>query len=479
MKSLLRFQVIGVVTLMTILFVQCGNKPADDNKETRRPNIILCMADDMGWGDVGYNGNAVIKTPNLDEMSLQGIQFNRFYASSPVCSPTRGSCITGRFPYRYGILFANTGHLKKEEISLAEVLKMHGYTTGHFGKWHLGSLTTTEEDANRGGPKHKQHYSVPHENGFDVNFSTESKVPTYDPMITPIGWRGNEEKNRPFGTAYWNENGEKVTDNLSGDDSRVIMDRAIPFIENAVNEKKPFFTVIWFHAPHLPVVAGEEHRKYYADLTENEQHYFGCITALDEQMGRLMQKLDDLGVADNTMLCFTSDNGPEGKSLSPESPGSAGPFTGRKRSLHEGGVRVPGLLVWPDKIKKPFSTKIAASTLDYFPTILEVLGYKLPDSRPIDGVSLLPLINGEMKKRPLPIGFESGDQLAFMNSKYKIYSSDKGESFELYDLAADSTESINIIDQFPDVANSLIQQLLEWRKSCSNSNEGIDYNFSR
>jgi len=475
MKKLIVVMLIRVATVTTVFLVQCGCKPSFDNKEAQRPNIILCMADDMGWGDVGYNGNSIVKTPHLDEMSSQGIQFNRFYASSPVCSPTRGSCITGRFPYRYGITFANTGHLKKEEVSLAEVLKLHGYTTGHFGKWHLGSLTTTEEDSNRGGPKYKEHYSIPHENGFDVCFSTESKVPTYDPMITPIGWRGNEETDKPFGTAYWDENGEKITNNLSGDDSRVIMDRAIPFIENAAKEKKPFFTVIWFHAPHLPIVAGDEHRKYYTDLTKNEQHYFGCITALDEQMGRLRQKLDELGISENTMLWFTSDNGPEGGSLSPESPGSAGPYKGRKRSLHEGGVRVPGLLVWPHAVKKPFSTGIPASTLDYFPTVLDVLGYKLPDNRPIDGVSLKPLINGKMKQRSMPIGFESGIQQAFMNNQYKIYSSDEGKSFELFDITTDSAESKNIIDQFPDVANDLIQQLHEWRASCSNSNEGMDY----
>ena len=141
-----------------------------------KPNIILLMADDLGWGDVGFNGNKTIKTPHLDAMAKNGLKFNRFYAAAPVCSPSRGSCITGRHPYRYGIPFANSGHMKPEELTLAELLKVQGYSTGHFGKWHLGTLTKTVKDANRGGPRSMKHFSPPQANGFDVCFSTESKV---------------------------------------------------------------------------------------------------------------------------------------------------------------------------------------------------------------------------------------------------------------------------------------------------------------
>jgi arylsulfatase A-like enzyme len=143
-----------------------------------KPNVILIMCDDLGWGDVGFNGNKTIRTPHLDAMAKAGLKFNRFYAAAPVCSPTRGSCVTGRHPYRYGIPFANSGHMKPEELTLAELLKKQGYTTGHFGKWHLGTLTKTVKDANRGGPRGAKHFSPPQANGFDVCFSTESKVPT-------------------------------------------------------------------------------------------------------------------------------------------------------------------------------------------------------------------------------------------------------------------------------------------------------------
>ena len=137
------------------------------------PNIVLIMCDDLGWGDVGFNGNKVIRTPHLDAMAKGGMKFNRFYAAAPVCSPTRGSCITGRHPFRYGIPFANSGHMKPEELTLAELLKKQGYTTGHFGKWHLGTLTKTVKDANRGGPRGAKNYSPPQVNGFDACF-TES-----------------------------------------------------------------------------------------------------------------------------------------------------------------------------------------------------------------------------------------------------------------------------------------------------------------
>ena len=171
-------------------------------------NFILCMTDDLGWGDPGYNGNQIIKTPNLDDMASGGLVFNRFYSSSPVCSPTRGSCLTGRHPYRYGIFGANTGHLPKEEITLAGILKGKGYRTGHFGKWHLGTLTKSIKDSNRGGIDGGKHYAPPWEHGFEVCFSTEAKVPTYDPMLTPIGWQGNTDPNKEFGTYYWNKKGD-------------------------------------------------------------------------------------------------------------------------------------------------------------------------------------------------------------------------------------------------------------------------------
>ena len=449
-----------------------------------RPNIVLVMCDDLGWGDVGFNGNKIIRTPHLDAMAKESLKFTRFYAAAPVCSPTRGSCITGRHPYRYGVYFANTGHMKPEELTLAELLKKHGYATGHFGKWHLGTLTKTETEANRGGPRGVAHFSPPQVNGFDVCFSTESKVPTWDPMLRPKGnnsrrWWNPASENVSYGTGYWDEKGKRVTQNLRGDNSRVIMDRAIPFIRAAAKNKKPFFTIVWFHTPHLPVVAGLQYTRMYASHEKYAQHYYGCITAMDEQVGRLRMELRALGVANNTLVTFCSDNGPEGQANS--APGTAGHLSGRKRSLLEGGIRVPGLIEWPGKVR-PGNTTIPAVTSDYLPTILDIIGAEPLEKRPVDGISLLPLIQGKMKERGKPIGFQSAGQVALIGDRYKIYGKgsrknqpDKVIALKLFDLVNDPAEKNDLAKKHPEVLKTMTAQLEKWRASCRKSDSGADY----
>ncbi len=439
---------------------------------TDRPNVILCMADDMGWGDTGYNGHPIIKTPALDEIARTAVKFDRFYAGAPVCSPTRGSCITGRHPFRYGIFFANVGSMLKEEVTLAEVLGGLGYATGHFGKWHLGTLTKTVRESNRGGPKGVKHYSPPWEHGFDTCFSTEAKVPTYNPMKRP----GSE---KPYGTHYWSGPGQMVTDNLEGDDSRVIMDRAVPFIRQAVGEKKPFFAVVWFHAPHLPVLAGPEHRKLYADQPEGAQHYLGCISAMDDQVARLRKELRTRGVADNTMLWFCADNGPEGRKRTPTN-GSAGCLRGRKRSLHEGGIRVPGLLEWPGRFKRPTTVATPCGTEDYFPTVLAALGYELKAGQgqkvlPKDGVNILPIMEGKQTARPRPMGRQSKGQLALIDNQYKLIRPTPGKPWQLYDILADTAEAKDLAADKPDIVAKMAKTALTWQASCARSLTGADY----
>ncbi len=451
--------------------------------EASKPNVILVMCDDLGWGDVGFNGATICKTPHLDEMAAQSLKFTRFYSAAPVCSPTRGSALTGRHPYRYGITFANVGHMKREEFTLADALKTHGYATGHFGKWHLGTLTTKVKDANRGAPGKTEHYSTPAMNGFDVYFSTESKVPTWDPLLVPkkfgpdqsrhYGWVPVERAKdaEPYGTRYWNGAESAVVENVSGDDSRVILDRAIPFIEKSVAEAQPFFAVIWFHTPHLPVVAGKAYREMYGDRPLEEQLYYGCITAMDEQVGRLRKRLRELGVAENSMLFFASDNGPENGT-----PGSAGPFRGRKRSLYEGGVRVPALLEWPAKINQGRSSDYPAVTSDYFPTVLDVLGLKFKGQpEPIDGVSLLPLIEGTMKERPRAIGFQSGGMATLTGNRFKLVVAGNGQPIELYDLLEDPSEKNNVAASNEAVVTEMKGQLAAWQASCADSSRGGDY----
>jgi arylsulfatase A-like enzyme len=449
----------------------------------KKPNIIMVMTDDLGWFDVGFNGNTNIKTPHLDNMAKSGIILDRFYSASAVCSPTRASCITGRNPNRMGIPHANTGHLKPEEITIPELLKKEGYVTGHFGKWHLGILTKKTIDANRGGrEQHFEHYSIPTEHGYDMYFCTESKVPTYDPMIFPASFQSHESKRygwnavsemdevKNYGTSYWKGVEESETENLNGDDSKIIMDRVIPFITDAVNKGNPFFTTIWFHTPHLPVVSDKEHCDLYEGLSKEEQIYFGTISAMDDQMGRLWKHLEDQGQADNTMIWFCSDNGPEDNT-----PGSAGAFRERKRSLHEGGVRVPAFIVWNAALEGGKRIDFPMVTSDYLPTIIDFMEIEYPDERPMDGKSVKGALLGEEKQRNQAIGFMFSNQISWVSDEYKLISKDKGESFELYDLNKDKSEKLDIKEEHSEMVADMMQSLEVWLKSVRNSNNGSDY----
>lgn len=442
------------------------------------------MCDDLGWGDVGFNGNTFIQTKNLDHLASIGMKFNRFYSASAVCSPTRASCLTGRNPYRIEIPTANSGHMKDDEITLAEIFQDQGYATGHFGKWHLGTLTTQIKDANRGKPGDSTHYSTPAMNGFDEYFVSESKVPTYDPMIKPLvydtakgeslryGWAAIEDKNQAqsYGTYYWIGKEKRETVNLEGDNTHLIMDRTIDFITRSNEQDRPFFTVVWIHTPHLPVVADQEHRAIYADYSHEEQIYYGTITNMDEEVGRLWKTLEDLGISNNTMLWFASDNGPER-----QTPGSAGPFRERKRSLHEGGVRVPAFCVWPDQVNGGQETDIPAITSDYLPTILDMLSVSYPDNRPLDGISLKEVLNRKQQARNMPIGFWFREKRSWVTDQYKLISKDNGQTFELYDLIVDKGEQQNIADNHPELVKKMREELGEWIASCERSAKGLDY----
>ncbi len=420
-----------------------------------RPNVILAMADDQGWGDTGYKGHATLRTPALDDMAARGVRFDRFYSGAPVCSPTRGSCLTGRHPFRYGIFFANADNgegpskyaLPAREITLAEVLRERGYSTGHFGKWHLGDFAGEKK-------------SSPADNGFDHYFSTVRKTSTLDP------------------TGYWRD-GERVSPDPRGDDSTAMLDRALPFLKAAVGRRQPFFAVLWFHTPHLPVVGSAELRARFAGHAPQRQHYWAALTALDQQMGRLRRELRSMGAANDTMLWYCSDNGPEGDRLDEKSPGSAGPWRGRKRSLFEGGIRVPGLLEWPARFPKPKTISAACSTSDYLPTILSALGVPAP-KRPLDGIDLMPVLDGRRRKRERPIPFETiGDtrgspKMAWVEDRYKLLTNLEPSGDLLYDLDADPAETVNLADREPARVRSMRQALGEWRESCGRSRDGAD-----
>ena len=360
------------------------------------------------------------------------------------------------------------GRLEASEIPKTTVLKKRGYATGHFGKWHLGTLSKKKGDQKRWGSFAKnpvRYYCPPWERDVDVCFVTESKVPTWNPLLDPgsIKRKGSAPATeKPYGNEYFAGPGETIEENTLGDDSRVIMDRAVPFIRQAVKEEKPFLAVIWFHTPHSPVVGGPKHRATYADRPENEQHYYACITARDEQVGRLRAELAKLDVANDTMLWFCSDNGPA-RQGSPRHVGSAKHLKGYKLSLHEGGIRVPGLLVWPRRSKKPLTVNAPCVTSDYFPTILDALGIDLPADRAYDGASLLPFVLGQRKEREKPIGFlnKEGKEAAWMTHRHKLVSTAKAD--RLYDLLDDPSEKNDLAKKKPELARKLKIELETWK----------------
>jgi arylsulfatase A-like enzyme len=447
-----------------------------------RPNIVLIMADDLGFGDVGFNGNELVKTPNLDALAGDGIRFTRFYSVGPVCSPTRACVQTGRHCIRFGMISVNVGKLPEGEITLPQIAKSKGYTTGHFGKWHLGTMT---KDPELSGPSPKttaQRYAPPWERHYDTTFTTETNVATWDPL-DETGLRIPKHR-----CHFWS-NGVEIKEDWKGSSEKIIMDRAISFVKDSVTAKKAFLTTIWFYGPHSPTRAGKELRDLYPGEKLGRQHYLGSITALDNEVGRLRKALQDLGIERNTLIFFCSDNGPEGTGTpEPEyNPyggvyyGSSGGFKGRKRYLYNGGVCVPAFAVWPGVIKSGRTVTEPICTLDYLPTVSAILGYEMPDDRPIDGTNVLPLLMGEDWTRDKFIPFASNMQrlspsASIIDQGHKLLLwFDSKKKDELYALQEDRAEQRNLFAEKPELANALKTKLMTWLTSARNSYEIGDY----
>ena len=329
---------------------------------TKRPNIVLCMADDQGWGDMGYYGHPELKTPNFDRMATECLRFDRFYAAAPVCSPTRGSVLTGRHPNRFGCF--SWGHsLRPQETTIAEACKTAGYTTGHSGKWHLGWVL-------KGSPVN------PGSSGFDEWLSAPNFFDN-DPILSREGKAVQTE----------------------GESSMVTVDAALEFIRKQVREDQgPFLAVVWFGSPHNPHQAAEEDQRLYAGQEEEFKHFYGEISGMDRAFGKLRNAIAELGIKDNTILWYCSDNG------GLPNLGSTGgrEFKGR---IYEGGLRVPAIMEWPEYIKGPRTTSTPCVTSDIYPTLLDILGIEMPGQPVLDGTSLLPVIRGNRQERRKPIGF--------------------------------------------------------------------------
>jgi len=419
----------------------CAGPARRTEEGARNPNIILCMTDDQGWGDVSYNGLKQIQTPALDAMAAKGMRFNRFYAAHPSCSPTRASVMTGRHPYRMGCIWPGMP-LKKEEMTIAQAVKRAGYATGHFGKWHLNGVAGPGKLIPDSDPL------SPRNVGFDEAFS----VSNYFELDWTFSHNGVPEK-------------------VTGDGSDAIVGAALKFIEENVKQDKPFLAVIWYGSPHVP------HKPLAADLKKaGGSAYYGEMVGVDRSMGTLRRGLRRLGIADNTLVWFCSDNGSWLDPAAPSAHGSNGPLRGRKGELWEGGVRVPGLIEWPARIKRPVVTEVSACTSDIYPTIMDILNLKVPNQvEPLDGISLVPLLDGRMKERPSPIGFWArGFGLAWNDNRYKLIQNGP-DKWDLYDMTVDISEETDLADRHPEIVNRMKAELENWRQSVLRSDRGEDY----
>ena len=448
-----------------------------------RPNMVLVMADDQGWGDMAYNGHPVLKTPNFDEAAATGLRFNRFYAAAPVCSPTRASVMTGRHPNRMGTF--KWGHpIRPQEITIAEALETVGYATGHFGKWHLGSVR-------RSSPVN------PGRNGFDEWLSAPNFFDN-DPILSRRG------------TAV----------QTHGESSMVTVDAALEWITEQSHTDRPFLAVVWFGSPHNPHRAIEEDRALYDDQPKRVQHFYGEITGMDRAFGKLRRALADLGIRDNTILWYTSDNGGLPR------VGTTG-HRGHKGQVYEGGLLVPAILEWPARIPSPRTTDVRCNTCDIYPTLLEIAGVEVENQPPLDGVSLVPLIDGQADSRPRPMGFwshptrgirtpsadfmaallaaqQAGKDLepyeasrraaelpdpphpldafpghsAWIDGDWKLHRiAEPGGNvtIELYDLAADPLEQTDLSENESDRLARMQTALESWLESVTRSLNGEDY----
>ena len=386
------------------------------------PNVVLIVADDLGWGDLGSYGNAAVKTPNLDRLAAEGARFTSFYVPAPICAPSRAGLMTGRFPPRVGIPWNPPTRLREDEVVIAQVLKARGYATGMMGKWHLG---WNPED-------------MPIHYGFDYYYGIPS---------------GEDESDFVLGDA-------PTTDGVSPDQlARRYTQEAIKFI--AAHKDRRFFVYLAHRDPHLPNHPAPE----FAG-TSAAGAYGDVIQQLDASVGDLVKALKDEGLDRHTLVVFTSDNGP---AVPPRGPGSAGPHSGGKGSCEEGGVRVPGILWWPARIRGGRVVSEPASTLDLFPTLVALTGAELP-ARPYDGLDISRLVTGEVD-RIGGQGIDGGRELVFWQQdgagglrsgrwKYLRPGLWSGTA-TLFDLEADPGEKNDLSQSRPELVRQLDARLKE------------------
>ncbi len=462
-------QYIQQIILLACVLIAAA---APNLSAAERPNVIVFLADDLGQRDLGCYGSTFYDTPNLDRMAKDGMKFTQAYAACPVCSPTRASLLTGRWPQRTGVTdyigaaqpdkwkrptkmlpAPYSEQLALDETTLAEALKAAGYATMHAGKWHLGGLNF-----------------FPENQGFDVNMGGLDRGGPY----------GGKKYFSPYGNPKLSDgpDGEHIADRLAAECGK--------FIE--ANKDRPFFVSYWLYDVHTPLMGKPELAKKYegrakqiaADawglegerkvrLTQNFPVYGAMVETMDGSVGAVLAKLDALGLAEKTLVIFTSDNG--GLSTSEGWPTSNEPLRAGKGWLYEGGVREPFIVRWPGKVKRGTISDRVISTPDIFSTVMEACGLP-PVKSAQDSVSLLPTLRGDSQPPRGPIfwhyphygnqgGFPGG---AMRDGDWKLIERYETGALELYHLANDLSERTNLAEKEPLRSKAMQAKLLAWRK---------------
>ena len=416
-------------------------------KEQSRPNIVLVMTDDQGYGDIGIRNNPHLKTPNLDRFARNGIQLDRFYCS-PVCAPTRASLMTGRYYYRSGVIHTSRGGAKMhdDEVTIAERLREAGYATGIFGKWHLGDTYPMR----------------PEDQGFDETLWHHSG-----------GIDQTPDKPNSYFDPHLRRNGQKVASD--GYCTDVFFDAAIDFIKTP--RDKPFFVYLPTNAPHTPLEIAERYAVPYRQLGLNDTtaRVYGMVANIDENFGRLLEVLEQTGQRDNTLVLFFGDNGPQQGRFNDG-------LRGRKSWTYEGGIRVGAFLQWRARWPKARELDTIAAHIDIAPTLLAAAGVASPTAPKFDGANLLPLLDGQVADWPqrtlffqchrglTPKPFQNA---AVITDRYKLVGhpgtfnrenldASAEPILELYDIPNDRGESKNLADDLPHTVTRLRNAYSRW-----------------
>ncbi len=406
-----------------------------------KPNFILFLADDLGYGDLGCYGHPTIQSPNLDAFAKEGMRLTQCYSASAVCSPSRSALLTGRTPHRNGVYTwiaeGSEVHLRTSEVTLPKLLKASGYSTCHAGKWHLNGLFNN--------PAQPQ----PGDHGYDWWLATQNNAaPTHE---NPNNFARNGQAVGP----------------MTGYSAPLVVDEAISWLAQERDPAKPFFLAVWTHEPHYPIKSDPTFKDLYPNLSDEIQiEHHANVTQMDFAFGKLMKALDAQGLRDQTFVFFTSDNGPEGDGVKTPGRGSSGGLRGRKRDLHEGGIRVPGIARWPGRIAANATSSTPVIGSDIFPTMLNLAGVPVPKERVLDGIDVSGLLTGTSSQlnRPQPLFWRlhmaPNAQYAMREGDLKILADASLTHFELYNIASDPAETTDLQSSQPERFAALRDQFL-------------------